>query len=281
MRPNFIYALSSSGFHRVAYTEWGDAENPSVLMCAHGLTRCGRDFDTLAAKLSKQYRVICPDIAGRGQSDWITTKANYNYPQYLNDMTALIARTGAKTLHWVGTSMGGIIGMLLAAQPNSPITRLVVNDVGTFIPKASLERIGMYVGKSPAYADIDAVVAAVRAVSPFGPLSDVQWRTLTQPLVKQNADGKWEFRYDPGIGEAFKTGTLADVDLSDFWNAIKCSTLVMRGADSDLLLKPTFEAMCAKPGVVGIEFAGVGHAPMIQSVDQLDAVRDFLLAERI
>jgi pimeloyl-ACP methyl ester carboxylesterase len=280
MRTNFVNALSSSGFHRVAYTEWGDATNPRVLICAHGLTRCGRDFDTLAAKLSTQYRVICPDIAGRGQSDWITNKANYNYPQYLNDMTTLIARTGASSLHWVGTSMGGIIGMLLAAQPNSPITRLVVNDVGTFIPKASLERIGMYVGKSPAYASIDAVVTAVRAVSPFGLLSDAQWRTLTEPLVKQNANGTYEFRYDPGIGEAFKTGTLADVDLSGFWNAIQCPTLVMRGADSDLLLKSTFDAMCAKPGVTGIEFPGVGHAPMIQSVDQLAAVADFLLAEQ-
>jgi pimeloyl-ACP methyl ester carboxylesterase len=277
MRKNYVHCLSSSGFHRVAYTEWGDAANPNVLICAHGLTRSGRDFDALAALMTDRYRVICPDVAGRGESDWITAKTNYNYPQYLNDMTALIARTGAETVHWVGTSMGGIIGMLLAAQPKSPITRLVVNDVGALIPKASLERISLYVGKSPAFASLDAVIAAVRAVSPFGPLSDAQWKQLTMPLIKQNAEGKWEFRYDPGIGDAFKNAPIADVDLSAYWNAIQCPALVTRGADSDLLLKSTFDAMVKKPGVEGIEFAGVGHAPMFQSDDQLAVVRNFLL----
>jgi pimeloyl-ACP methyl ester carboxylesterase len=277
MRKNYVRCLSSSGFHRMAYTEWGDAANPNMLICAHGLTRSGRDFDALAALMTDRYRVICPDVAGRGESDWITAKTNYNYPQYLNDMTTLIARTCAETVHWVGTSMGGIIGMLLAAQPKSPITRLVVNDVGALIPKASLERISLYVGKSPAFASLDAVIAAVRAVSPFGPLSDAQWKQLTMPLIKQNAEGKWEFRYDPGIGDAFKNAPIADVDLSAYWNAIQCPALVTRGADSDLLLKSTFDAMLKKPGVEGIEFAGVGHAPMFQSDDQLAVVRNFLL----
>jgi pimeloyl-ACP methyl ester carboxylesterase len=277
MRKNYVHCLSSTGFHRMAYTEWGDAANPNVLICAHGLTRSGRDFDALAALMTDHYRVICPDVAGRGESDWITAKTNYNYPQYLNDMTTLIARTSAQTLHWVGTSMGGIIGMLLAAQPKSPITRLVVNDVGALIPKASLERISLYVGKSPAFASLDAVIAAVRAVSPFGPLSDAQWKQLTMPLIKQNAEGKWEFRYDPGIGDAFKNAPIADVDLSAYWNAIQCPALVTRGADSDLLLKSTFDAMLKKPGVEGVEFAGVGHAPMFQSDDQLAVVRNFLL----
>ena len=285
MQSKFVACLSSSGFHRLRYFEWGDAANPRVLVCVHGLTRCGRDFDTLAQALSGHYRVICPDIVGRGESDWLANKANYTYPQYLSDMATLLAAVLANSgddagasVHWVGTSMGGIIGMLLAAQPHTPITRLVINDVGSFIPKASLERIAMYVGKTPPFASIDAAVAAVRATSPFGPLSEGEWRTLTLPLLKQNAVGEWEFRYDPGVGEAFRSGLIVDVDLLPFWNAIACPVLLTRGADSDLLLKPTYEAMCRKADVRGVEFADVGHAPMFQHADQIDAVKAFLTA---
>ena len=281
MKHTFFRGLSPSGFHQLHYTEWGEADNPRVLICAHGLTRCGRDFDTLAAQLSGRYRVICPDVVGRGESGWLKNKADYTYPQYLNDMNALIAHTKIDTevgsLHWLGTSMGGIIGMLLAAQSNTPITRLVLNDVGSFIPKASLDRIGMYVGQLPAFESIDAAVAAVRAVSPFGPLSDEQWRALTIPLLKEIDGGQFEFRYDPGLGDAFRLAPIVDVDLSPYWNAITCPTLVTRGAESDLLLKSTYEAMCAKPNVRGVEFAGVGHAPMFQDAAQLAAVQEFLI----
>jgi pimeloyl-ACP methyl ester carboxylesterase len=280
MRKNFVAGLSLSppgGFHRIAYTEWGDEKNPRVLVCAHGLTRCGRDFDVLAERMADHYRVICPDIAGRGESDWLANAGDYVYPQYIQDMTALIARTGAREVHWVGTSMGGIIGMLLAAQKNTPITRFVINDVGPFIPKESLSRISMYVGKSPAFADVDVMIDAVRTVSPFGPLTDQQWHDLTMPLLKQNAEGRWMFRYDPAIGEVFRKNLIADVNLSPYWNAVACPVLVTRGEDSDLLLSETYVAMCARDNVRGIEFAGVGHAPMFQSEDQIKVVRDFLL----
>ena len=278
MQSKFVSCLSSSGFHRIHYTEWGDTSNPRVLVCVHGLTRCCRDFDTLANALSRHYRVICPDIVGRGESDWLANKANYVYPQYLNDMATLLARIGADSVHWLGTSMGGIIGMLLAAQPGSPISRMVVNDVGSFIPKSALERIAMYVGKIPPFPSIEAAVEAVRATSPFGPLSDTEWRVLTLPLIRQNADGGWDFRYDPGIGDAFRAAPIIDVDLLPYWNAIACPVLVTRGAESDLLLKSTFEAMCKKSNVRGIEFAHVGHAPMLQHADQINAVKDFLIA---
>ncbi len=282
MQSKFVSCLSSSGFHRLHYTEWGDADNPRLLVCAHGLTRCGRDFDTLAQHLQGHYRIICPDVVGRGESDWLANKSNYNYPQYLNDMATLLAAVmaprGIESVHWLGTSMGGIIGMLLAAQPHTPITRLALNDVGSFIPKASLERIAMYVGKTPPFASVDAVVEAVRATSPFGPLSDTEWRLLTLPLIKQNEEGSWEFRYDPGVSEAFRSAPITDVDLLPFWNAISCPVLVTRGAESDLLLKSTFDAMCSKANVRGIEFAGVGHAPMFQHADQIDAVSEFLTA---
>jgi pimeloyl-ACP methyl ester carboxylesterase len=278
-RHHTLQSLSTGGFHSLHYTEWGDADNPRVLICAHGLTRCGRDFDTLAQALSDKYRVICPDVAGRGESGWLAIKSDYNYVQYMHDMTALIARTVREddTLHWFGTSMGGIIGMLLASHAGGPIARLVLNDVGSFIPKASLERISMYLGAVPRFADFESAVMAVRAVSPFGDMSDETWRTLTVPLVKQGKDGSWGFRYDPGIAESFKQGTLQDVDLSPVWKKITCPVLLTRGADSDLLLRETFDEMCRKPGVRGIEFAHVGHAPMFQGMDQIGPVREFLL----
>ena len=277
MRNCFYSGLSASGFHRVHYTEWGEASNPRVLVCAHGLTRCGRDFDTLAKAMQGEYRVICPDVAGRGESAWLTNKADYNYAQYMSDMAALLARANVETVHWVGTSMGGIIGMLLASHANTPITRLVMNDVGSFIPKASLERIGMYLGSSPRFADFESIVMAVRAVSPFGEMSDETWRELTVPLVKQLPDGSWQFRYDPGIGDSFKVGAIQDVDLSPLWEKVSCPVLITRGADSDLLLKSTLDAMCRKAGVRGVEFADVGHAPMFQEKSQVEAVREFLL----
>ena len=277
MRHGFYSGLSTAGFHRVHYTEWGEEDNPRVLICAHGLTRCGRDFDTLAKALQSHYRVICPDVAGRGESEWLANKSDYNYGQYMSDMTALLSRTNVETVHWVGTSMGGIIGMLLASHANTPITRFVINDVGSFIPKASLERISMYLGSSPRFSDFESIVMAVRAVSPFGEMSDDTWRALTVPLVKQQTDGSWQFRYDPGIGDAFKLGAIQDVDLSGVWEKVACPVLITRGVDSDLLLKSTFESMCRKSGVRGVEFANVGHAPMFQEASQIEAVRAFLL----
>lgn len=261
-------------------SDWGDADNPNVLICVHGLTRCGRDFDVLAQALAPHYRVLCPDVAGRGQSGWLDNKADYNVPQYVSDMVRLIARSGAKKVHWVGTSMGGIIGMVLAAQPHSPITRFVINDIGPFIPKASLERIAQYMNPlaNPLFDSIDAAVTVVRSVSPFGPLTDAQWHQLTMPLIKQVANGKWQFRYDPAIAVPLKAQTVGDIDLGEFWNKITCPVLVTRGADSDLLLKSTFEQMCARPNVRGVEFAATGHAPMFQDDASIEIVKSFLLA---
>ncbi len=278
MRNYDVTCQGTGGAHRIHVTEWGRADNPRILICAHGLTRCGRDFDVLAQSLSDHYRVVCPDVAGRGLSEWLSNKADYNYPQYVSDMVRVIAKTGQKSVHWFGTSMGGIIGMLLAAQPNSPITRMVVNDIGSFIPKASLQRIGTYVGASPLFDSVDAVVAAVRAVSPFGPLTDRQWRDLTLPLISETPSGKWQFRYDPAIGATFKDAEIVDIDLTEYWNAIRCPVLVTRGAESDLLLKSTFEQMCGKPMVEGVTFANTGHAPMFQDDESIAIVRRFLLS---
>ena len=281
MREAYVLGLSQTGFHRIAYTEWGDAINPRVLICAHGLTRNGRDFDALAASLQDHYRVICPDYVGRGKSDWLANKADYGYPQYLADMTALIARSAAVQVDWVGTSMGGITGMFIAAMARSPIRKMVINDVGSFIPKASLERIGQYVGKDPVFDSYDDFKAHVKLNSaPFGLKTEEQWDQIAKSSAKFEADGKVRFNSDPAIGDAFRSGPAADIDLNPFWQAVNCPVLVTRGENSDLLLRETYDAMLKKPEVTGVEFPDVGHAPMFMDEAQIRPIRDFLLADK-
>ena len=278
MRESIVLGLSATGFHNLAYTEWGEPGNPNVLICAHGLTRNSRDFDVFAERMSDRYRVLCPDIVGRGKSGWLTNKADYGYPQYLADANALIARSGAAQVDWVGTSMGGILGMLLAAMPNSPLRRLVVNDVGTFIPKAALDRIGQYVGKESHFANYEEFARHIREISaPFALKTDAQWDSIIRSMAAFAPDGSVQTNYDPGIAEPFRTQTAGDVDLSPWWQAIRCPVLVTRGAESDLLLAQTFAKMKEKPGVEGIEFPGVGHAPMFMDEEQIAPVREFLL----
>ena len=282
MKEDSISCLSSKGFHRMHYTDWGDAANPRVVICVHGLSRNCRDFDTLAQALEPDFRVVCPDVAGRGSSDWLAAKEDYGYPQYLADTTALIARitaSGEKTIYWVGTSMGGILGMLLASLPNTPVRKLVLNDVSIVIPKAVLERIANYIGMDPRFRTFQELETYVRAVSaPFGPLTDAQWRHLTVHGAKQYDDGTWGMSYDPGIGIPFRKGPLADIDLTPYWDQVACPTLLLRGAQSDLLLKDMALQMTRhgpKPRLV--EFEGIGHAPMLMAADQIKVVRDFLL----
>ena len=280
MRTHELRCLGPHGFHRVAYYEWGDVENPRVVVCVHGLTRNGRDFDTLARALSADCRVICPDVVGRGLSQWLTHKQDYGYPQYLGDMAALIARTGAERVSWVGTSMGGLIGMMLAAQAESPIARLIVNDVGPFIPKGSLQRLATYVGKAPRFDTLDHFEQYLRSVfAPFGPLTDEQWRHLAEHSHRHNDDGSYSTGYDPAIANAFPAEP-QDVVLWPVWDAIRCPTLALRGKESDLLLRETAEQMTRRgPQAQLIEFDGIGHAPMLMSEDQIGVVREFLLAD--
>jgi pimeloyl-ACP methyl ester carboxylesterase len=251
-----------------------------VVICVHGLTRTGRDFDDLARALASDFRVVCPDIVGRGLSDWLASKEDYGYPQYMADMNALIARVTetSRTVYWVGTSMGGILGMLLASKPQSPIVKLIVNDVGTILPKAALERIGIYVGHTPKFPTLEALEGYVRLVSaPFGPLTDEQWRHITRHAARQLEDGSWTTAYDPAIGLPFQAPQ-KDIDLSQYWDAIHCPTLLLRGARSDLLLKANALAMTQRgPRARLVEFDGIGHAPMLMAEDQIAVVRQFLL----
>ena len=283
MQEQIVQCLSPSGLHNMHYTEWGARDNARVVICVHGLTRNCRDFDALAQTLEKDFRVVCPDIVGRGQSEWLADKQHYGLPQYLADITTLIAKLsadGPREIRWVGTSMGGMIGLLLASLARTPVRKLVLNDVGTLIPKASLERIAAYVGKAPSFKTLAETNAYVRYVSAsFGPHSDAQWDHLTRHNARQNADGTWTMNYDPGIALPFQQGPLNDIDLSTSYDRITCPTLLLRGADSDLLLKDTALAMTQRgPKARLVEFAGVGHAPMLMADDQIKAVREFLLA---
>lgn len=275
MRRDSLLGLSASGFHRLVYYDWGTIDAPRTAVCVHGLTRNGRDFDGLAAALvEKGYRVACPDVVGRGQSDWLADPAGYGYPQMLSDAAALLARLGADRVDWVGTSMGGLIGMMLAAQPKTPLRRLVINDVGPFIPKAALVRIADYLGQAPRFADFAEAEAYLRRThAPFGRLSDAQWSHLTEHSICPAEEGGFRLRYDSAIAKAFE-GEVADVELWDLWEAIEIPLLVLRGAESDLLLPDTARRMADKAEV--IEVAGCGHAPALMDPDQIAIVADWL-----
>ncbi len=276
-RTSTLHGLSPHGFHRVVYYEWGEPGNPRVAICVHGVGRNGRDFDALAEALSPTHRVLAVDMPGRGESDWLADPNDYVFPTYLTTLTALIARSGADCVDWVGTSMGGLLGITIAALPHTPITRLVVNDVGPTIEPAALERIRGYFGLDPTFATYDEIAQYIRTVSaPFGPLTDAQWEHLTRTNVRQRTDGRWGLAYDPGIAVPFRASA-APPDLWGLWDAIRCPTLVLRGAESDLLSAATAAQMGARgPKPALVEFAGVGHAPPLLSRDQIDPVVAFL-----
>ncbi len=280
MRQQTVQCLSPGGLHRMHYVEWGDPHNPRVLVCVHGLTRNCRDFDFLARALHKEYRVVCPDVVGRGRSNWLRVKEHYQIQQYVADMVTLIARLGVNDVHWLGTSMGGMIGMALAAQEDSPITRLVLNDVGPVISAVAIRRIGEYLGLMPEFATFADAEQYVRQISvTFGRLTDAQWKHMTEHVVREKAGGGYEFVYDPGIAVPFsKEIGEGDISLWPLYDAIRCPTLVVRGAQSDLLTHDTFLEMGRRgPRATVAEIPGVGHAPMFFDDSQISIVRNYLL----
>jgi pimeloyl-ACP methyl ester carboxylesterase len=281
-RLRHVQCLAPEGLHRMAYWEWGDAANPRVLVCVHGLSRQGRDFDTLARALSGEYRVVCPDVVGRGRSDWLKNPASYAIPVYVADMVTLLARLDAREVHWVGTSMGGLIGLGLASLPDSPISKLVLNDVGPAIEYAALARIGTYLGQPAHWHTVDEAADALLAISRgFGPHTRDEWVALTRPQLVADGDG-FKSHYDPAIAVPFKAVTpeLAAAGEGMLWHAydaLKCATLVLRGAESDLLSRATADAMAQRgPRARVQEIAGVGHAPTLVHADQVELVRAFL-----
>ncbi len=277
-----LKSLSPHGFHRLVYHEWGPVRGADVVICVHGLTRNGRDFDELGRALEPRFRVLCPDMPGRGESDWLADPHDYVFATYLTALTALIARSGAERVLWVGTSMGGLLGMALAALPNSPIAALVVNDVGPVLEPMAMKRIAAYVGLDPKFDSLAALEAYVRRVAaPFGPLSDEQWRHIAETSARALPEGRYALRYDPAIAVPFREAANERIDLWPTWDAIRCPTLLIRGRDSDLLSHATAVEMTGRgPRARLIEFAGVGHAPMLMDGAQIAAVADFLEASR-
>jgi pimeloyl-ACP methyl ester carboxylesterase len=279
-RRRSVQCASTRGLHRIAYLEWGDPRNRDVLVCVHGLTRSSRDFDDLARALCGTFRVVCPDIAGRGDSDRLADPSLYAAPQYVSDMVTLIARLDVDAVNWVGTSLGGLVGMALAAQAQSPIARLVLNDAGPVVSRASLERIAGYLGTKMQFQSLEEAEAYMRVISaPFGPHSDAQWRFLTETWLRRNDDGTWRAHYDPRIAETFRAALPEkDLELWHAYDAVRCPTLVLRGEHSDLLSRATTKEMSARgPRAKVVEIRGVGHAPTLMHPDQIALVRDFLL----
>lgn len=302
-----VLCLSPGGFHRVAYLDWGRAASDHVVLCVHGLSRNSHDFDFLARDLARDCRVVCPDVVGRGKSEWLADKGGYRFSTYLADAAALFARVTAPAplsliaalrgaepavaarMDWVGTSMGGLIGMLLAAKPASPIRRLVLNDVGPFIAWSSLFRLKGYVGGGRAFRSMQEVEVWTREVcAPFGRLTDAQWRHLAEHSVHRAGENDYRLRYDPGIAETlrghadpeFPLGPkfLAGIDLWSVWAQVRCPVLVLRGAHSDVLTPDTVAQMRAsKPDLQAVEFEDAGHAPALMSPEQIGVVRRFLL----
>ena len=289
-RLDFVPCLDTQGLHRMAYWEWGERDNPRVVVCVHGLTRQGRDFDTLARALAADYRVICPDVAGRGRSDWLADPMGYQVPAYVSDMVALLARLGAPQVDWVGTSMGGLIGLGVASLRDgagaSLVRRLLLNDVGPALGADAIQRIGTYVGLPKRYASLDEAADYLWSISKgFGPHSREQWLALTRPQLKPVQDEQGDgfvSHYDPRIGLPFKavTPALAAAGEAMLWqryDSLRCPTLVLRGADSDLLSRETALAMTQRgPKARLVELAGVGHAPTLIAADQVALVQEFL-----
>ena len=306
MREHSLPCLGSNGFHRIAYTEWGEPDNPRIVICVHGLTRNRHDFDHLAARLSGEFRVVAMDVAGRGDSEWLEDKADYRFGQYKADAAALIARITAPRasswvdrvrghsrppptqIDWVGTSMGGLIGMLLAAQRNTPIRRLVLNDVGPMVPWPGLMRLSGNAAHPRIFDSMDAVVSHLReACASFGALSDEQWHYLALHGSRELPDGRLALSYDPDIARGLRSGSALDIprgerllegiDLWALWDRLRCPTLVLRGAESDVLTARIAAEMLARaPATRLLELPGVGHAPALMDTAQTEPIRDFL-----
>lgn len=278
MKTNHVISCSTGGLHKLAYTEWGNTNNSSVLICAHGLTRNKRDFDIIAEHLSSDYRVICYDFAGRGDSDWLNNKLDYNYAQYVVDAMVIISRTGVEKVTWLGTSMGGLLGMMLASMDKSPIKRLILNDVGPFVSKQALVRIADYVGRPPAYNNADELECYIRITyAGLGDLSHNNWKHLLKYGQRELEDGSLTLNYDPDISQAFTKIPLDDINLWALWGLIKQPCLVIRGQQSDLLSADTVELMtttgpCAEYAVI----ENAGHAPGLMDENQLNIISNWL-----
>lgn len=283
-RMSSVQCLSPAGLHRMAYKEWGDPANPNVLVCVHGVTRVSDDFDALAAAMSDRYRVICPDVVGRGRSSWLKDPRFYAVPQYVSDMVTLVARLDVPQVDWFGTSMGALIGMGLAALPETPVRRMLMNDVGPALDFRALSRIGEYIGNDLRFGSFEEGRDYVRSISaPFGPHTNAEWDKLARDVLRQDGDGRWRRHYDPALALPFRTLTVdaaqqGEAALWAAYDAIRCPVLLVRGSESDLLTRETAQLMAERgPCARLVELPGVGHAPTFMHGDQIALARGFFL----
>ncbi|MDP3652795.1 MAG: alpha/beta hydrolase [Rhodoferax sp.] len=294
---NYLPCVDNGPGHRMAYWQWGNGQAAHTVVCVHGLSRQGRDFDVLAQALvaraaasGQPIQVICPDVVGRGQSDWLANPQGYQLPTYAADMLTLLAHLKPVTLDWVGTSMGGLIGMAVCAHAASvgvAVRRLVLNDVGPVIQWEALARIATYLGHALQFGSLQQAADAMWAISTsFGPHTPAQWLELSRHMVKPlpDASAGVTLHYDPAIAVPFRTITQdaavqGEAALWQLYDSLTAQTLLLRGAQSDLLSPQTAQQMTARgPRARLLEFAGVGHAPTLIAPDQVEAVASFLLA---
>lgn len=277
MENKSVKWLDETGFHRLSYSEWGDPDNDNVLICAHGLTRNRHDFDFLAEQLKADYRLICPDFPGRGQSDWLTNKNNYDYPHYLQAFTALLAKTGSQSVTWLGTSMGGVTGMLFASLPGNPISKLILNDIGALIPKSALTNISDYVGKQPIFHSLDALKHYLMEIHHgFGALSGAQWKHMATHSYRKLENGRFTLSYDPDIVIPFKKQSIEEINLWPVWAGIHCPVLIIRGSESEILPKKVALKMATRSNATLIEISKTGHAPALMSTNQIEIISNWL-----
>ena len=281
-RARHVECLAGGRLHRLAYREWGEPSNPRVVVCVHALTRQSRDFGPLARALAPRWRVVAPDMPGRGASDRLHDPMLYQVPTYVADAVTLLARLDVEEVAWVGISLGALMGMTIAAMDRTPIRRMVVSDAGPALARAALERIASYVGVATSFPTYEAAFAAIRAISePFGPHSEAEWRFLVDNVLVRREDGTWTLHYDPAIGIPFREGLKVpgDVDLWSLWDAMRAPTLVLRGERSDLLAADTARQMTLRgPKAELVTLPGVGHAPTLVPTSQIELVREYLEA---
>ena len=280
----FYSVETPEGARKLAFQMWQQSsmDTAPVLICVHGLTRNRHDFDVLAEAMTHHYRVVTVDMIGRGDSDWLTDPSHYGYPLYVSIMQQLMTHladmTGEGRFDWLGTSMGGLIGMMLAASPNTQIDRMILNDIGPEIPLTGLQRLAGYVGQAPGFVSLLDVEDYLRVTAAgFGKLTDAQWRTMATHAARKDESGNWQLTYDPAIRNAFD-GVNEDIDLTGVWSMVSCPVLVLRGAHSDLLTEDGLQRMCQRRSTYSFTVADAGHAPALQSEEEIEAVAKFLTA---
>lgn len=277
------FADRLGAFRRLAYTEWGDAENPDVAVCVHGMTRNGRDFDLLGEALGASHRVLSIDLPGRGESDWLREADGYRPATYISDIRGLLASLEVAEVDWIGTSLGGSLGMLIAGDEDAVarglVRRLVLNDIGPLVPASGMQPIADRVGRAPDFEDLEAAEDYQKQVcAEWGELSDENWMHLTLHSLRRRDGGGFSYHHDPAIGEALRAnGPMRDIELWPWWRRIECPVLALRGAESKILPAETAAEMRAD-GAEVIEYPGIGHTPSLLVAEQIEAVTRWLAA---